>query len=203
MLKQLYLESRFLILDEPTSVLTPNEADEILGMVRDLAHAGTHHRPDHHPQVPRSDGLRRRRLGAAARRAWSAAAPVADLTPDDLARHDGGRPGDPRPRRPRHGGARGEVRLELRDIAADDDEGYAGGERRLARGARPARSSASPASPATARASWCRCWPASATRRPARCGCMASPTTRGAPRRCATKCRCCPKSRCAMPASRA
>jgi simple sugar transport system ATP-binding protein len=39
-LKQLYLESRFLILDEPTSVLTPNEADEILGMIRDMAHAG-------------------------------------------------------------------------------------------------------------------------------------------------------------------
>jgi general nucleoside transport system ATP-binding protein len=38
-LKQLYLESRFLILDEPTSVLTPNEADEILGMIRDMAHA--------------------------------------------------------------------------------------------------------------------------------------------------------------------
>ena len=39
-LKQLYLKSRFLILDEPTSVLTPNEADEILGMIRDMAHAG-------------------------------------------------------------------------------------------------------------------------------------------------------------------
>ena len=39
-LKQLYLESRFLILDEPTSVLTPNEADEILGTIRDMARAG-------------------------------------------------------------------------------------------------------------------------------------------------------------------
>ncbi len=36
-LKQLYLNSRFVILDEPTSVLTPQEADEILGFVRDLA----------------------------------------------------------------------------------------------------------------------------------------------------------------------
>ena len=35
-LKQLYLERRFMILDEPTSVLTPTEADEVLGMVRDL-----------------------------------------------------------------------------------------------------------------------------------------------------------------------
>lgn len=39
-LKQLYLGRRFLILDEPTSVLTPDEADEVLGHVRDLCHAG-------------------------------------------------------------------------------------------------------------------------------------------------------------------
>jgi len=36
LLKQLYLGRRFLILDEPTSVLTPAEADELLGMVREL-----------------------------------------------------------------------------------------------------------------------------------------------------------------------
>ena len=33
-LKQLYLKRRFLVLDEPTSVLTPGEADEVLGMLR-------------------------------------------------------------------------------------------------------------------------------------------------------------------------
>ena len=33
-LKQLYLKSKILILDEPTSVLTPQEADEILGLLR-------------------------------------------------------------------------------------------------------------------------------------------------------------------------
>ena len=33
-LKQLYLKSRLLILDEPTSVLTPNEADEVLGLLK-------------------------------------------------------------------------------------------------------------------------------------------------------------------------
>ena len=33
-LKQLYLNSTILILDEPTSVLTPREADEVLGMLR-------------------------------------------------------------------------------------------------------------------------------------------------------------------------
>ena len=32
-LKQLYLRRRFVILDEPTSVLTPREADEVLGML--------------------------------------------------------------------------------------------------------------------------------------------------------------------------
>ena len=41
LLKQLYLGRRFLILDEPTSVLTPAEADELLGMVRGLTRAGT------------------------------------------------------------------------------------------------------------------------------------------------------------------
>jgi len=35
-LKQLYLKRRFLILDEPTSVLTPAEADEVLGLLRTM-----------------------------------------------------------------------------------------------------------------------------------------------------------------------
>ncbi|RZS52372.1 ABC transporter ATP-binding protein [Sphaerotilus mobilis] len=39
-LKQLYLRPRLLILDEPTSVLTPQEADEVLGALRERAHAG-------------------------------------------------------------------------------------------------------------------------------------------------------------------
>ncbi|MCU0527467.1 MAG: ABC transporter ATP-binding protein [Elainella sp. Prado103] len=39
-LKQLYLQSRILILDEPTSVLTPNEADEVLGLLREQVTAG-------------------------------------------------------------------------------------------------------------------------------------------------------------------
>jgi len=39
-LKQLYLDSRFLILDEPTSVLTPVEADEVLGLVQEKVKAG-------------------------------------------------------------------------------------------------------------------------------------------------------------------
>ncbi|MCL1470293.1 ABC transporter ATP-binding protein [Argonema antarcticum] len=39
-LKQLYLKSRILILDEPTSVLTPLEADEVLGLLRQEVTAG-------------------------------------------------------------------------------------------------------------------------------------------------------------------
>src|ERR1700732_5578765 len=38
-LKQLYLDSRILILDEPTSVLTPVEADEVLGMLHRMVGA--------------------------------------------------------------------------------------------------------------------------------------------------------------------
>jgi ABC-type uncharacterized transport system ATPase subunit len=40
LLKQLYLKPRLLILDEPTSVLTPQEADEVLGHVRNFARSG-------------------------------------------------------------------------------------------------------------------------------------------------------------------
>lgn len=40
-LKQLYLERRLLVLDEPTSTLTPGEAEEVLGLVRGLVMAGT------------------------------------------------------------------------------------------------------------------------------------------------------------------
>jgi general nucleoside transport system ATP-binding protein len=40
LIKQLYLKRGFLILDEPTSVLTPSEADEVLGLVRNLCDKG-------------------------------------------------------------------------------------------------------------------------------------------------------------------
>ena len=67
-LKLLYLDQRFLILDEPTSVLTPGEADEILGLLRDMAHRGEITVADDQPQVPRGRGVLRRLHRAAARR---------------------------------------------------------------------------------------------------------------------------------------
>ena len=66
-LKQLYLNRRFLILDEPTSVLTPQEADEVLGLLRSMVGDAGHHGADDHPQVPRGDGLCRPRDDPAAR----------------------------------------------------------------------------------------------------------------------------------------
>jgi len=39
-IKQLYLGRNFLVLDEPTSVLTPGEAQEVLGLVRSMTVAG-------------------------------------------------------------------------------------------------------------------------------------------------------------------
>jgi simple sugar transport system ATP-binding protein len=39
-IKQLYLGRRFIVLDEPTSVLTPGEAEEVLGHVRRMTTAG-------------------------------------------------------------------------------------------------------------------------------------------------------------------
>ena len=40
LLKQLYLQRRLIVLDEPTSTLTPGEASEVLGFVRGLVEAG-------------------------------------------------------------------------------------------------------------------------------------------------------------------
>ena len=66
-LKQLYLHRRFMILDEPTSVLTPQEADEVLGLLKQLTARQRDHGAHDHAQVPRSDGVCRSRHGAQAR----------------------------------------------------------------------------------------------------------------------------------------
>src|SRR2546423_15688777 len=56
-LKQLYLKRRFLILDEPTSVLTPGEADEGLGMLRAMVVAGGPAHPMITPKIRRGSAV--------------------------------------------------------------------------------------------------------------------------------------------------
>ena len=84
-LKQLYLKRRFLILDEPTSVLTPGEADEVLGMLRGMVvNDGltilmiTHKFREVMAFADEVTILRRGKLAGHGK--------VADLTPDSMAR---------------------------------------------------------------------------------------------------------------------
>jgi len=83
-LKQLYLRCRFTILDEPTSVLTPQEADEVLGLLKDMARANevtvlmiTHKFREVMAFADRVSVLRRGRLAGEGR--------VRDLTPAAMA----------------------------------------------------------------------------------------------------------------------
>src|ERR1700722_3274249 len=82
---QLYLKRRFLILDEPTSVLTPGEADEVLGMLRAMVVNGeltilmiTHKFREVMAFADEVTILRRGKLAGRGK--------VADLTPDNMAR---------------------------------------------------------------------------------------------------------------------
>src|ERR1700692_4129289 len=84
-LKQLYLKRRFLILDEPTSVLTPGEADEVLGMLRAMVVSDsltilmiTHKFREVMAFADEVTILRRGKLAGHGK--------VADLTPDNMAR---------------------------------------------------------------------------------------------------------------------
>ncbi|ROT99511.1 ABC transporter ATP-binding protein [Histidinibacterium lentulum] len=84
-LKQLYLGRRFLILDEPTSVLTPDEADEVLGHVKALCREGritvlmiTHKFREVTAYADEVTVLRRGRLAGTGR--------VAELSHADMAR---------------------------------------------------------------------------------------------------------------------
>ena len=95
-LKLLYLEQRLLILDEPTSVLTPQEADEVLGLLRGMCGRGEisvlmiSHK--FREVMAFCDGvtvLRRGRLaggGRVARDGVAASAPGTPLGPPEMAR---------------------------------------------------------------------------------------------------------------------
>ena len=121
-LKQLYLGSRIVILDEPTSVLTPAEADEVLGLLRGMATGGQAQRPHDLAQVPRGDEVRRRGDGAAPRAARRER-PGRRPRPRRDGADDGGRraaEGDRSRARPRSAG-RWCCRCE--GLSADDDLG--------------------------------------------------------------------------------
>src|SRR5579863_267923 len=121
-LKQLYLQRRFLILDEPTSVLTPGEADEVLGLLRTMVvNDGltilmiTHKFREVMAFADEVTILRRGKLAGHGK--------VADLTPDGMARMMIG--AEELTLQPHRVGEMGSVRLELKALNARDDAGAA------------------------------------------------------------------------------
>jgi general nucleoside transport system ATP-binding protein len=123
-LKQLYLGSSIVILDEPTSVLTPDEADEVLGLLRGMAKQEgekpltilmiSHKFREVMTFADEVTILRRGRPAGSGR--------VADLTPDAMARMMVGEE-PPRARGKREAAPREEIVLEIDALSADDDLG--------------------------------------------------------------------------------
>ncbi|HZU81643.1 MAG TPA: ATP-binding cassette domain-containing protein, partial [Polyangiaceae bacterium] len=122
-LKQLYLGNRILILDEPTSVLTPDEADHVLGMLRTMTTAGsisvlmiTHKFREVTTFADEVTVLRRGRVAGQGR--------VADLTTSTLASMMVGEapPEGSAPRPPQQAGG---ARLAVHALHATDDRGVA------------------------------------------------------------------------------
>ncbi len=119
-LKQLYLGRRFLILDEPTSVLTPDEADEVLSHMRALCRDGaisvlmiTHKFREVTAYADTVSVLRRGKLVGGGK--------VAELSHDDMA---GLMMGEAQLAQPAHrAGTRGAPILELAGIKATDRTG--------------------------------------------------------------------------------
>ena len=120
-LKQLYLESRIVILDEPTSVLTPAEADQVLSMLRAMARSGevsiviiTHKFREVTSFADEVTVLRRGKEMGHGR--------VSELTPAAMAEM---MMGGAVPAATKNGTACtvGEVRLRLDGVTADDDIG--------------------------------------------------------------------------------
>jgi simple sugar transport system ATP-binding protein len=119
-LKQLYLKRKFLILDEPTSVLTPNEADEVLGMLRAMVVDDgltilmiTHKFREVMAFADEVTILRRGKLAGSGL--------VKELTPDDMARTMIG--AEALTVQPPRTGDAGTVKLALDKINALDDAG--------------------------------------------------------------------------------
>jgi simple sugar transport system ATP-binding protein len=127
-LKQLYLKPRLLILDEPTSVLTPQEADEVLGALRDRAHEGhttvvmiTHKFREVMAFADDVSVLRRGRLVGSASVADTGPGALASMmVGDDVRARGEAAAGGPLPRA---AGDPGEVRLALRGLTVAGDRG--------------------------------------------------------------------------------
>lgn len=120
-LKQLYLNSRFIILDEPTSVLTPQEADEILGLVKEMAHKGdisvlmiTHKFREVTAFADEVTVLRSGHVVGGGQ--------VTDLSPDDMARMMIGDE-ELAESSVREQTSGGEIKIEITDLTADNDSG--------------------------------------------------------------------------------
>ena len=120
-LKQLLLGHRFLILDEPTSVLTPSEAAEILGLMRRMADEGkltvvliTHKLREVEEFAREVTVLRGGRVAGHG--------PAGDLSHGDLVRMMIGRE-QVAPPAARVGGPRGGAVLALQDLTASSDRG--------------------------------------------------------------------------------
>jgi len=122
-LKQLYLERRFMILDEPTSVLTPTEADEVLGMVKALTRENkvtvlmiTHKFREVMAFADAVSVLRRGKYAGEGK--------VADLTPTQMAEMMVGSREIPQAHGTKTGeGAVGEARLSIRNLVVENDSG--------------------------------------------------------------------------------
>ena len=123
-LKQLYLKRKVIILDEPTSVLTPHEADEVLGMVRQMCTDGrlsvlmiTHKFREVMAFCDVVSGLRQGRL--------TGEGSVKDLTPAAMAEMMMGKASIPAPasRQTKPAESNGGARLILDKITADNEMG--------------------------------------------------------------------------------
>ncbi|MDO8298849.1 ABC transporter ATP-binding protein [Lacisediminimonas sp.] len=121
-LKQLLLQPRLLILDEPTSVLTPQEADEVLGALRERAHAGhcsivmiTHKFREVSAYADDVSVLRRGQLVASMA--------VAGTSTDQLAQAMIGAGRSAQPALARHAAAPGPERLQIEDLVVAGDRG--------------------------------------------------------------------------------
>jgi simple sugar transport system ATP-binding protein len=120
-LKQLYLGSKIVILDEPTSVLTPQEADDVLGLLREMTRRReisvaiiTHKFREVMAFADEVTVLRRGALAGTGK--------VSEHTPESLAElMVGSEP--PSAALERKGSAHETIALELESVCADDDLG--------------------------------------------------------------------------------